>query len=487
MRQKVFSFFFLFQCLLMTSAAQEYKTKFQLKEGESFGINPLDNSFKHQAIPVFSNDTQHILLMMSTSGTLQTAYLRKSNLAALKTVSANIPEVKELNTLVGGFQFDSLKYVAIFNSKKEDSFSAFEIDLHSDSIVSTDFSLRLKNEKILHTFSAKEKFYIVTIVSRSSTIKIYKVFRSQRGTISLSEYSYDFSSSDQDKTLPNLYKELMEFTFRGSQELVKFMIGKPVSLAATGSNFKLYTSDEKVVLTMDHVHGRTSVYEMFLDSNLKEFQLLSYPDYIINNPYLYTSNSILRGDSLIQLAISKEDLAVILQDRQNNEILQEYTITALALDSIASQLVYRDESVGKKRKSKVFTNIYKDIYKNQIGFIVYDVTESGISCRLGTTRPLLQSKSLQTEEFISFQQSMGDGLSAFSFRIALDESNYSEQTQSRAAYETLIDYKTKNKIKQPLIESLISDGNFFYYCWYSIFTSEVIVKKIAVQSGNSSY
>ncbi|MEL6557754.1 MAG: hypothetical protein AAFQ94_06185 [Bacteroidota bacterium] len=486
MPQKVFVLFIILQLSALFAFAQEVKLKFPLKEGENFGINPMDSQFKHAVLPVFSNDERHLLVMASTSGTLKSAYLRKGNLSTVRTVESSIPEVRALNQLIGGFQFDSLKYIAIFNNKKEDSFSAFEIDLTNDTITSTDFSLRLDGERFLHSFATSDKYYIMTVVARSSTIKIYKVFKSQRGTISLSAYAYDFSKSEQDNTLPNLYKELLEFTIRGNQRLIKTPVNTPVSLNAAGSNFKLYTSSEKVILTMDHVHGRTSVYEMFLDSNLKSFQLLYYPQYVTENPYLYTSNSILKGDSLIQMAIGKEEIAIFLQDRTSEEIISEYNFSTASLDSMAFQLIYRDESVVK-RKAKTFSGIFKEIYKNQPAVVLNKMDEEEINLTVGTSRPTGKVVNYQTEEFIDFRQSQSNNLSAFSMKIASGESVNEEVSEQHSRYKNLIDYRNKNEIEEPLLESLVATNTFFYYCWYSVYSSELVIRKIPINIERPSY
>lgn len=486
MHQKVFVFIILLQSLVQLAFAQEVKIKFPLKESESFGLNPMDSPFKHSVLPIFSNDGQHLLVMASTSGTLKSTYLTKGNLSTVKTVEASIPDVKALNQLIGGFQFDSLKYIAIFTNKKEDSFSAFEVDLVNDTITSTDFSLRLDGERLLHCFATSDKYYIMTVVARSSTIKIYKVFKSQRGTISLSAYAYDFSKSEQDNTLPNLYKELLEFTIRGNQRLIKTPVNTPVSLNAAGSNFKLYTSSEKVTLTMDHVHGRTSVYEMFLDSNLKGFQLLYYPQYVVENPYLYTSNSILKGDSLIQVAISKEEIAIFLQDRIAEEIIGEYNFNITSLDSLAFQLIYRNESVVK-RKAKTFSGIFKEIYKNQPAVILNDIEGEEMNLTIGTSRPIGKEITYQTEEFIDFRQSQSNNLSAFNFQVISDVSVNEEVSVQNSRYENLVNYRNKNEIDEPLLESLLATKTFFYYCWYSVYTNELVIRKIPISIERPSY
>lgn len=486
MQQKVFVFFILLQFLILPASSQEVKMRFPLKESESFGINPIDNQFKHAVIPIMSNDLQHLLVIASTSGFLKSVYLRRGNLSTVKTVETSVPETKSLNQLIGGFQFDSLKYIAIFNNKKEDSFSAFEIDLANDTITSTDFSLRLDGERILHCFAASGKYYVMTVLARSSTIKIYKIFKSQRGTISLSAYAYDFSKSDQDNTLPNLYKELLEFTIRGNQDLIKTSAYKSVSLNAAGSNFKLYTSPEKVILTLDHVHGRTSVYEMFLDSNLKEFQLLYYPKYIVENPYLYTSNSVLKGDTLIQMAIGKEELAIFLQNRSNEEIIDEYSFNTETLDSLVHQLVYRDEPV-KRRKAKTLAGIYKEIYKNQPAIVLNEIQGDIMSLTIGTSRSSAKADLYQTQEFIDFKQSLSNNLTAFSIDISSYENTNNEKTIQENRYENLNNYRTKNKIEEPLLESLIATDTFFFYFWYSIYTNELIIRKIPIGIERPSY
>jgi len=474
----VFLLFLFFQCITGLVEAQQFKVKFPLKEAENFGLNPLENQFNHKAYPIVSQDSSELLLLLSTSGTLKALQLN-TDLTVIDTFSTAIPEVKELNTLLGGFQVDSSSYIAIFSNKKLNSFSAFAINLVQKSITPTDFSARIKNEKVLHTFVSGDSFFIMTIVSRSSTIKMYKVFRSSRGNLSLSRYSYDFSKEEQDRTLPNLYKELMDFTERGNQSLVKIRKGVPLSLTGASSYFKLYLSDDKVILTMDHVHGRTSIYEMISESTIKNFQIVSYPSYITNNPYLYTSNSLLYGDTLIQVAISKEELALVYQQLSSGEIIREINVANTAIDTVASNLVYRDE----KAKSKNIPKIFKEIYKSKIAFKLLADNENETIFQVGTARPLASLKSSQAgqpDEFIAYKQSISDDVSSFTLLIDQDDLPGNSAYVTTTPYGNLIELLASNRIKKLIIESITRVGNHYYYCWYSIFTNELVIDKISI-------
>ncbi|MGB3465729.1 MAG: hypothetical protein WBA74_10680, partial [Cyclobacteriaceae bacterium] len=372
MHRAVFLIIIIFT-IIGPASAQVFREKFELKESENFGVNPLENKYDHRAIPVLSDNNTNLLLLAATSGSLEAFYLKKGSLKLVKHIRSAVPDVRQLNSMIGAFQMDSMKYAAIFTDKKQDNFVAYEIDLAADTIRSTDFSFGLVNEKILHTFNADGDFFILTVAGRSSTLKLYRIFNSQRGNISLSRYAYDFSSSAQDNTLPSLYKELLEFVVRGNQQIVKLREEEAPSPVAAGSYFKLYFSDEKAILTMDHIHGRTSIYEMILDSKLKDFSLVPYPDYITNNPYRYTTNSILKNDTLVQLAIGKESLELFVHDIASDTMITEFSISTEAMKKAASNLIYRNDTVGINKQAKNFGYIYKDLYKNKVAISVHQI------------------------------------------------------------------------------------------------------------------
>ena len=376
---------------------------------------------------------------------------------------------------------DSSNYVAVYGNKKENSFAAFQITLGSDSIRATDFALKFKNERILHTFTTSDGFFILTIKGRSSTIKAYKLFRSLRGTLSLSRYAYDFSDEEQDRTLPNLYKELMEFTEKGNQYLAKVKADATMPLTTAGNYFKLYQYEDKLVLTLDHIHGRTSIYEMFLNSNIKRFRMANYPTYITNKPYLYSSNSVLMGDTLVQMAVSKEDLAINLYDLGSDEFVREIAMGKTTLDSIASRLVYKDQTVEKENIAKSLSKILKEIDKGQAAFTIEKVGEENIALQIGTYRPMydeLIESTGQTQTTLDYAQSLAYRISAFNLRLDPEDAPVPDGAIAVDRFAPVSDFKTKNKINDPIIETYFMFRGHLFYCWHSLLSNRIMIRRI---------
>ena len=465
----------------MLGVAQQFSTQFQLKESENFGLNPLDASFEHKAFPIVSSDKQNVLLLLSTSGILR-AELLNNRLRPQQSLSANIPEVKELNVLMGGFQLDSMNYVAVFSNKKRNSFSAFQVQLDQDSISATDFSLRFKGERLLHTFTTSEGYYIVTVQNRSSIIKIYKLFRSLRGTLSLSRYAYDFSDEEEDRTLPNLHKELMEFTERGNQRLVKIGDQTKVKLAVAGSYFKLYQTEEKLTLTLDHIHGRTSIYEMYLNSNIKNFQLINYPSYVANNLYQYNANSILIGDTLVQMAISKEDLEITFHDLPSEEVVREINLSRAVMDTAAIGHFFKGEEMKGRKSSRKMKKLLREIVKGQAAFaLFYDDKRENLAIETGSYQngyngPLTDIG--QTQDALDYVQAETRQRSMFSLVVdpeGIPIQGYHERTDPPIPIE---DFKKENKIRNPIIETIFRLNNQHFYCWHNLQTNRIVIRKI---------
>ncbi|MEL7148567.1 MAG: hypothetical protein AAFO69_19490, partial [Bacteroidota bacterium] len=431
--------------LTMTSLflrAQQFSTQFELKENDNFGFNPLDVSFEHKAFPINSADGEHVLLLLSTAGTLRAEYLNK-RLKSEKSIAASIPEVKELNVLLGGFQLDSTNYVAVYSNKKRNSFSAFQIKMDQDTVMATDFSLRFKNERILHTFTTEQGYYIVTIKSKSSTVKTYKLFRSLGGTLSMSRYAYTFSDEKQDRTLSNLYKELMEFTEKGNQRLTKVDTNHEATLPTAGSYFKLYQSSDKLILTLDHIHGRTSIYEMILSSTIKSLRIIDYPRYITNNPYVYNSNSWLKGDTLIQMAVSKEELIVLYHDWQAEEVIREFSFSKSSLDSAAYGHVFKGNKMGGNNAKKM-KRLLKEIRKGQCAFTIRKDGPENLLLQVGTYRygyegPLAEVG--QTQAALNYVQTEINQPSAFYVGVDLEDRPVQVSLPVDSVYVPIEDFK----------------------------------------------
>ena len=272
----------------------------------------------------------------------------------------------------------------------------------------------------------------------------------------------------------------MEYTEKGNQRLVKVSLGDPVPLAVAGNYFKLYQSEEQLILTLDHIHGRTSVYEMLLNSNIKNFRLVNYPSYVTNNPYLYNSNSLLLGDSLVQMAISKEELAVTFHDLRSEEIVREINLSKEALDTIAFGFRWKGDALNENKASKKLAKILKDISNGQAAFTIQFNKGEGLDFTIGTYQtgyegPLAEVG--QPQHALDYVQTEMRQESLF--RLHLDPNNNQLPGGSTPIQKIDIEeFKKENKIRSPVMETIFRINDQHFYCWHSLSTNRVMVTKI---------
>ncbi len=478
----------IFSCLFWVSTltiinAQQYSINFKLQESPSFLLNPLDSQFEHKAYPIVSKDSTKIMMLLATSGKIKAEYF-SSDLKKISSMEMALPEIKELDLLIGGFQGNDSTFFAIFTNKKKGNFSAFNISTKNKEITSTEFSVEIKGEKILYAFPSKGSFLLVSMVSNSSMLRVYQLKPDIKGdNLILSKRTYDFSKDDLDETLPTLYKELLDYTYRGNQSIAKLPLRDEISLVAATSYFKLYVDDEKVILTMDHVHGRTSIFEMNLESSVKNFQLIRSPSYIANNPYKFGSNSFIYGDTLIQMVIAKDGFIFLMYDRFSQVNIYELLINKNQIDNFAKDLTYRGVATSQKENKKSTGRILKDLNKFQSGLVIRNTEGNTIQFEIGaspTTKLItnqLEKKNLAGTHEV-FRQSLDNNISSMSIAFDRGTEKPIPAKSITPSYLPVLSFKKSNEINSPLIETLCSVGKYYFYAWYNVASEQLVIQKI---------
>lgn len=243
----------------------------------------------------------------------------------IDSITAKRPE-KGYDRMVGSnFDGNSPRLFWTSSNHEKICLQWFDFDKHA---ASTQFyELPYDGERFLETFSSQDHFVILTVLKRSSSLRLYvfgKDGKMETKTVALTGKFFDYSYKPTD-----LYGVLGEnfLPFEAPYALQKITNESPVSLTEGAKKRKAYFDGQKLILTFDNNSKYTHLITIdFADFSATE-EVFQMPYVDGNDFYGVNSNSFLSQDGkLFQMKVSSSKLAVSIKDTQNKgAIIKEYT------------------------------------------------------------------------------------------------------------------------------------------------------------------
>ena len=422
--------------------------------------------------PIFNTDSSEFVIFLSTSSSV-TAILLDRNLNTINIIESELPKSRELNILDGGF-FANNNYYAILTDNKRSNFSALRLDFDTGEIFGSDLQLYLKKEKYLHSLSVGDYYYIISIPIYSSTINIRRI----NSQLRVRKNSYDFSDVSFDSTNPKLYNEVNEYIFKGNQRLARITYDNPTTLFAASSYFKIFSDQQKVRFTLDHVIGTTTILEVELNSKLFKSYQVQAPEYVLKRGYSYTSNSYLWSDFLINFIVGDESLEIIVKDITTGDIVGQIIRSKNERFDILNQSLIVDGESGyyDNIRVKEFLNL---IEGRKIGVFINKLDDNRLALGFGAAQKPDLDFSEQVMESIgldridekfptSYQAYKGNTLSKTTLAIALLSESFEllEGEIPYLIYDRLDDYKERELNGLEVMETIFRIGTSYYHGSY---------------------
>lgn len=208
------------------------------------------------------------------------------------------------------------------NAKKKILSQQFNFD--SKTVSQKDFSIDLKDERIIQDLSTQQAFYIVTIVKKSNIMKFY-VF-DQLGNIkehSINMDNFHFFRSDTGRS--TLYG-MMEQVFGGFEQpfsLTRINLDSPTALTDSAKKRKCYLIGDSFYITNDS----NIDYTQLISVNLKNFtateKFLKQPFIVSDSRDDLNSNSFICGENIYQIKLASDQIYLTLKDFDDNILNQQ--------------------------------------------------------------------------------------------------------------------------------------------------------------------
>lgn len=261
-----------------------------------------------------------------------------------KVITERIGEKPNYNHgfIIGASRNQGITEVYLTNSGKT-SFSF--ITFRGNESKGRKLEINTGNERFLQAFQQENNFYLVTLKKYTSVIAIYKVKAGgelSRNVIDLSRYRFRNSSRN------TLYTALADSVNRTEMLICsKIRTEIPNTFDEVASGAKLYSDNNRIVITLDHV----SLYTIVINIDLNDFsyRLNSYQQPNVPCDVTETlSNSFLYLGFLYQVKFCNQEIHFQIYDTTRKEVVARHLVNEKNFESFRNSYFTR-EGVGNER------------------------------------------------------------------------------------------------------------------------------------------
>ncbi|MGB7393397.1 MAG: hypothetical protein WA913_03290 [Pricia sp.] len=265
-------------------------------------------------------------------------------------------------------------YVVFVTDNRRKKFGSVRFSFDNGQAEFFELELDLGNERIIQTADFNNKFHILTVAPRTSTVNVYR-FDDEKSYV---KFPLDFSDDiflDERQKEANIYDLLTVssgiYGLGKSIDLVKIEPSNPTTLETACNPTKFYSQDNKVFISFDENDAMTQLIDIDLKTMKGELKVIAkalgderYKD--------RDGNSFLNGDLLYQISTTRDLLHLRAINYKTQEVIHEHT--AVAEDAIAfknSSIVQTGGAFDNHREFESTDKLLRKIKRGEVGIAVF--------------------------------------------------------------------------------------------------------------------
>lgn len=429
---------------------------------------------------IFSNNTQITPIRVDAS-------FENSKIGWItsKGRSMTVDKPADNQYFIGELFFED-QLTLFYGNELNKQFGLIQLDYETGIYKKGPVLINLEDEKFAQSFSHMGKFYLLTSVKNSSILNLY-VYNSytdvKKIELDYSEIKYSSSYRD-DVTLHNLLKEETNGLKLNVQlSLAKVDQNLPIPLSLTSNRCNLYKSQDRVYLTIDNRAKSTTVLSFsLLDYDISTFVFDGQGIESTAMSGDKTINSYVLNEKLFQLVVTPKELLLLVYDLNNGQLLKSYGALREEEINFRNSDFYLEatNSFWGERAKRISGDetkkIISKIRKGDAALVVREVSEK-LELKIGGYRQITNNVSgmggipIGGGIFLSSSYRVSDEQDYF-FKSYLDPVtlNHEPIEQIEGVPSIIGNLKTSLKLKD-VVETIFSDGEKTFWCYYDTLTS----------------
>ncbi len=271
------------------------------------------------------NETSKQVDLFLADKTHVTAIRLNENMQVVDTILAPRPD-KDYDMMVGNNANGKVTRLFWASSDHEQLY-AQTYNFEKNVVAGEKFDFPFKEDRFLQYFSDKDHFYMLSIVRKTSTLRLY-VFdgtgKMEMKTISL----------EGQKFFDYYYKPLTLYQLLGSDfymserpfSIQQIQAENPTALTASSKKRKCYLEDGQLIITNDTSVDLTQIISISLETFKPTVLVVPQPYIIFNDRIELNSNSFIVDGKLFQIKTSSQKLIFSIKNLQG-QLIAEYSKT----------------------------------------------------------------------------------------------------------------------------------------------------------------
>jgi hypothetical protein len=265
-----------------------------------------------EALPVYDAASGTTKIFLIDKDSIRVINIDTVN--ATGEIAGSRPPSKFGNVL--GYSISNGKYNIFFSTSGHSALAVTSFDFATGKVEQRVSELRMKGERFVGAASYKNRFFLINVLKGTSTIRLYSFEDFDKYQVKM--YAFEgkkFATppkSSLDESLANAVVYL-DNTVPNSLEL------------ATSAN-KLYTFDDKLVLTFDSFLQYTSVITIDVNTFTGQYDLYTHPKVACDEAIYQRANSYIFDNQLYQFCICSSGMVFSILDLQTKTVVKKYAV-----------------------------------------------------------------------------------------------------------------------------------------------------------------
>ena len=337
---------------------------------------PLELKSNKDVFQIVNESKKEVSLFISDKKRVKNIRL-DGKMRILDSLSTNRP-AKNYNEIIG-YNGNESNYRLFWASSNCKEIFTQLFNFNNHKIEEKNYSFSFKNEIILEKFSQNNVFYILTILKKTNTLKLYCF--EENGNLVEKEIDltgFRFFKSDFQKTTFYGVMEENLLPFESAFTLLKIDSESPTSLTYSSKKRKCYSNGNQFIITIDTNLSYTQLITIDLSDYTAKEKFINKP--FIQKPQFSSvnSNSFLAEDKIYLFKSSDELIKFTIKDL-NDVVLNEYSLESdQPIDFKNSEIHQENGSASNHRILEKTSQFNRKVNTANLGVSCYKMNDNYI-------------------------------------------------------------------------------------------------------------
>ncbi|MEO7977198.1 hypothetical protein [Flavobacterium sp.] len=457
---------------------------------EIVSSTPINLKKNRDVFQTLNEDKKEVTLFISDKIKVNALRLNEK-MEVIDSLSAERPIPKTYTNMIG-YNLNNDNTRLFWSSNDYEEIFTQLFDLKTREVITKQYSLILKEEKILQKFSGKENFYILSVLKKGNSLKLHIFDKEGTYTQKTIDFnSFRFLNSDNIKS--DLYGVLKEnlLPFEAPLSMQSINVKNPTSLTDSAKKRKCYFNDKQITITIDTNVDYTQVFIIDLETFSVTEKIVRQHS-ISGDRFYLSSNSFYFENKLYQVKTSMDQFYFSIKDLDNTLIKEYDASSEKQIDFKNSEMSLEGSDFGGKRTLTNSSQFIRKINNLNLGISCYHIGQNTLIAFGGVSSEQQSAGQTTMSQFgligalvsLAISNPTMESFNSYSNRKVVkieglfdNEGNHIKGELQPLAFDKIRTYFDKNNDVSS--QTLFKMGNFYNLGYYDNKTKEYIFRKFA--------